>query len=169
MDLVILGILRTICRTSEEIKHSRVTKKGKRQKFRANFMFRGSTVCKSLFLFVHCISPKRFKRLRRNFKDSGLQMKVHGNCFRKPANATNDEQIAEIVTFLNEYFGLEFENTREECKVDHLAQFFSRKTNRIRIYKEYKDTLQMRGETPVSFTTFRRIWIQHFPTLRIPS
>lgn len=54
----------------------------------------GIQVCRTTFLFVHCMSC---------YEDTGLTTRVHGNAKRLPANAFTHESVTKAVTFVKNY------------------------------------------------------------------
>lgn len=79
LDIFILGQIKCICRSQDEMKTGRGTIQKERQRQRLMYTLAGHNVCERLFLLSNAIKIKRFKRLLKHFKTFGLQPPIHKN------------------------------------------------------------------------------------------
>ncbi len=91
LDLVILAHLESNRRSVEGHADSR---------FSITYYFHGYKVCKCMYLFVHCVGPKRYKNLISHFSVNGLVPRTHGNVKRLPANTLPFDVTEDICQFI---------------------------------------------------------------------
>lgn len=103
LDVVILGQLTALCVTDNKILHANKKSEKERQRQKIKFHLKGYQVCQKMFLFVHCISKKRLKRIMLIYKDHGLVNLVHGNVKRSPNNTCTAETTENVVKFIQNY------------------------------------------------------------------
>lgn len=70
-DMLILGKLQVLSRTSDSIQHARQTKAGKRKRVTCDYCFDHHHVCKDAFLFLHDIGSKILKNLQKHLQENG--------------------------------------------------------------------------------------------------
>ncbi len=103
LDLVILAQIRA-CRTtdtqpnSSETHHEKVSDKSM-----TKYFVHGVHVCRTTFMFLHCVGHKRFEHLHKHFVEVGLTTRTHGNQKRLPKNAFGMEETSRLVTFVKNY------------------------------------------------------------------
>ena len=69
----------------------------------AVFLHSGQRVCRKTFLFLHTISEKRLKNLKKSLATSGLTPRTHGNTRRLPAHTTSYADTQRVVQFITTY------------------------------------------------------------------
>jgi len=73
-------------------------------------MFRGVSVCMEMFLFAFHCSRKLFKSVKKQFRESGLDLKIHANVHATAkSRGFNVDMIYKVKTFIQNYaetFGL---------------------------------------------------------------
>ena len=95
LDLVILSHLEAKRRTfegSEGSSHVTIT-----------YWFHGHRVCKTTYLFLHAVGPKRFKNLVAHFGQNGMVLRTHGNTKQLPANTVSYSVTQDILHFITYY------------------------------------------------------------------
>lgn len=168
LDLVLLGLIHSLCRVSNDIRHSRCTKQMKRKRIKMMFAFRGVSVCRAMFMFAHGIKIERLKRLIKRYKQDGIGPKPHGNYQRVPANAITVEQIKEVVKFLKDY-------ARENAAVvpgrtsisNEDIKILPPNETKVRIFNKYKHLCEQENVACISVVSFRRLWNRYCPDIVI--
>lgn len=94
LDLVILTHLQANRRCFEDQGGSRVC---------INYWFLGYKVCKTTYLFLYDMGPKRYKNLIEHFSQYGLVSRVHGNTKRLPPNTIPFTISQDIVQFITNF------------------------------------------------------------------
>ncbi len=103
LDLVILAQIRA-CRTTDtqpnscETHHEKISDKST-----TKYFVHGVRVCRTTFMFLHCVGHKRFEHLHKHFVEVGLTTRTHGNQKRLPKNAFGMEETSRLVTFVKNY------------------------------------------------------------------
>ncbi|XP_065207724.1 uncharacterized protein LOC135836679 [Planococcus citri] len=168
LDLVLLGLIHSLCRISNEIKHSRTVEIKDRRRVKMMFAFRGVSVCRAMFMFAHGIKIERLKRLIKRYKENGISPKAHGNYKRVPANAISIEQMREVISFLKQYAD------------DHAAVVKGRSAHqnqdikilpphetKSRVFNKYKQICEKQNTPCISVVSFRRLWNRFCPNVLI--
>ena len=70
---------------------------------RSTFYFHGLQVCFNTYLYLHCLSHKRYQNLLQHYQQHGLCPRMHGNTKRLPANSLPKEDIDYLITFITNY------------------------------------------------------------------
>ena len=77
LDFVILGAIQNSINCSD-VRVSGRSEKNRKQ-LRMTFFYHGKRICKTTFLFLHCIGKNKFCSLLKHYKENGLSLRVHGN------------------------------------------------------------------------------------------
>lgn len=159
LDLVLLGEIRAMTRTSDSVKRGNSTVIKERERSRMLYMLKGKPVCEKIFLLAHSIKIKRFKRLLKHYKEHGMAPPTHGNLKRTPKNLTKRETVEQIISFIRNY--------AEEAALfmpGRLANQFNivkllpSSDSKIKLYRKYKDICIANNENHVARSTFSQIW-----------
>ena len=78
LDLVVTGQVMAGCFTGGETSARHGQQRGKTYMYPV-FYHNGVRICKKTFLFLHCMSDKRFKSIKASYLANGLVARVHGN------------------------------------------------------------------------------------------
>ena len=84
LDLVILGAIQSSLNCSNFSVSGR--SESQRKRSRITFYYHGKRICKTSFLFLHCINKNRFCSLVKHYRKNGLTVRVHGNKKRLPSS-----------------------------------------------------------------------------------
>lgn len=80
LDMVILGQLRSLCRSQNILETGiRSVEQKERKRLRVIYKLSAVDVCEALFLFANGIKIKRFKRILKHYKEEGLVLLTHKN------------------------------------------------------------------------------------------
>lgn len=171
LDTIMLGILRVISRGSGEYIQGRsinAITHVERKRLRPNFLLGGLPVCKSVFLFAHALTTKRFKRLLKNFKEGGLHLKTHGNFGRLSSRKLSVETVQKAVAFIRQYADHNTKITGNHKGKRRCVKVLSHTETKCNVYRQYKEKCREENdETPLSVRTFLRIWNQCCPDIVI--
>ena len=77
LDFVILGAIQSSINCSDVSVSGRSEKN--RKQLRMTFFYHGKRICRTTFLFLHCIGKNKFCSLLKHYKENGLSLRVHGN------------------------------------------------------------------------------------------
>ena len=98
LDLVILGAIQSSLNCNEISVSGRSEKQ--RKVSRMAFYYHGKRICRTSFLFLHCLSKNRLWSLVKHYRKNGLTLRVHGNKKRLPSSAFSAETVANVVKFI---------------------------------------------------------------------
>ncbi|XP_060807122.1 uncharacterized protein LOC106142669 [Amyelois transitella] len=101
-DILLTGALNCLVDnnpdTSKESKH----KIKNRERAAVKYMFRGKIVCKSFFVFVHGVGPKKFKNIVKHVNEHGVELKEH-KLSKNIHHSFTLEQRVTAVTFIKSF------------------------------------------------------------------
>ena len=131
-----------------------------------NYYFHGKKVCKTTYLFLHGIGPKRFKNLLSHFDQNGLVSRTHGNTKRSPANTLPFSTTQEVVKFINNFALLhalplpgrlpgQFSDQKALLLPSHMSKRF--------VYRQYKLGCEITADIPISRRKFESLWLELLP------
>lgn len=106
LDMIVLSHLnshRRIEEITETSSDSTSVEAQLKHRVAVDYFFQGKCVCKSTYLFVHAIGPKRYKNLVRHYEKHGLVPRVHGNVKPLPSNTVALDKTKSIVQFISNF------------------------------------------------------------------
>ena len=167
LDLVVIGQIAAMTNFSDVKVNHHFSQTRKHQ--HSTFLHGGRRVCLKTFLFLHDISTKKYKALKRHYHENGIATRQHGNEGRLPANTMTRDDINNLLRFLDNYSE---ENAillpgripgykRDDCKL-----LPSSNTKKM-IWMKYKDSIEQYGGRCAAYTTFCCYWRKLRPTLCI--
>lgn len=168
LDLVLLGLIHSLCRISNEIRHSRIVEVKDRRRIKMMFGFRGVSVCRAMFMFAHGIKIERLKRLIKHYKEHGISPRAHGNYKRIPANAISVDQMRDVVSFLKQY--ADENGTVVKGRSSYQNQdikILPPNETKSRIFNKYKQVCEEQNSSCISVVSFRRLWNRFCPNVLI--
>lgn len=159
LDLVILGEIRGMSRSSDSVKRGNSIVTKERERNRMMYMLRGIPVCEKLYLLSHSIKIKRFKRLMKHYKGHGISPPIHGNFKRTPKSTIKHETVDKIVSFIRNYAeeSALFMPGRLASQYN-IVKLLPSSDNKSILYRKYKDICIANDEIWVSGPAFRKIW-----------
>lgn len=153
LDLVILAHLEANRRCFDDQEGSRVC---------INYWFKGYRVCKSTYLFLHCMGAKKYKNLITHYCQNGLIPRKHGNTRRLPASTIPFEVTQSIVQFIEntaEVHALPLPGRMPGQYSDKTALLLPTSMTKRYIYRKYRET----ADNPISRRKFETLWNQLLP------
>ena len=99
-EMLILGKLHAISKSSDSIQHARQLKPGKRKHVTCGYCFNDRLVCKDGFLFLHDLGTKQLKNLQKHLRANGPVPKEHGLVGQMPATTYLFEVISDAAHVL---------------------------------------------------------------------
>lgn len=107
LDLFVMGQIMAHCYQSTTLQghHTSSTSSEERKTTYGQFYHQGQRVCQRTFLFLHNISLKRFKNVKKSYLMNGPAVRVHGNTGKRPKHHLTLQQIKDIVQFILNYTG----------------------------------------------------------------
>lgn len=81
----------------------------------SSYYIHGVSVCKKVFLFLHCMSHKRLDNLVQQYEKAGVATRIHGNTKRLPANSLGTDAVAKLPPSLQ----ILQEHTHYHCLVEY--------------------------------------------------
>ena len=165
-DMLLLGILESLKYSSEENYYG---KKRKRAAF--CYKFQGLQICVNAFRYIYSIGTRQFKNILKHLETVGPTPRVHGNSGRRPHHALTFPVVEHLVVFLKRY--------AEMYGIPHPAPLRGRdgvppvflpaqKTYKD-IHKDYVEACTQTDTRAVAMTSFRTIWNQCLPHIKLMS
>ena len=137
-----------------------------RHRVSIDYYFRGKRVCKSMFIFVHGLGPKRFKNLVAHFEEHGLVPRVHGNTKRLPANTISMEKTRSILCFIEHFatvHALPLPGRLPGQFSDEKALLLPTHMSKRYVYRQYRQACNEKREIPVGRRKFENLWSELLP------
>ena len=159
LDLLIIGRLDGHTKERHGMKQSR-----------SQFFVRGHQVCRTMFLFLHCISKKRLENLKAHLRSNGLSPRVHGNEKGTPHNRTPYVSLQHVVSFTENYAerdGLSLPGRVPGYKTFRRVKLLSTATTKAELWRCYKHAAEIGGYTVVGYTKFVKTWNEFLPFIKI--
>ena len=139
-----------------------------RRRTHTNYTHGGMPICQDVFLFIHGISIKRLKNIRKSFYRHGMQPRVHGNTKRLPKHTLTLESVEYVLRFLLNYFeqhGILLPGRVPGYARDDIKLLPS-STSKRGIWKLYCGAAdQVPSIHKVAYSTFCHIWKHQLPYL----
>ena len=156
-------------------RHSGVSTDSKKHKtkereraFQEYFLF-GRQVCQKTFCFAHAIGVATLKRIATHLDSHGLSDRVHGNKGKSPQHAMTVNDINNVITFLHSYAnknGLPLPGRMPNYRDTKVILLPSDKS-KADIFEMYNSTATELGFRLIALSTFKKLWLEHCPTLLI--
>ena len=140
-----------------------------RKRVHTTFHHQGKVICQEMFLFLHGVSSKRLKNIRKALTEDGIAPRMHGNTKRLPKNTLSMPSQEYVVRFLLNYtekHGLLLPGRvpgyhRDDIKL--LPSSVSKKKIHDLYYESAK---QVEGIHAVSLSKFRQLWRDLLPSIK---
>lgn len=162
LDMIILGQIRALCRSHNEVKTGiRSLKQKVRQRQRIIYKLTGVDVCEKLFLFANGIKTKRFKRIMKHYKDQGLVMLTHKNYKSTPKHTITQDDVEHVISFIRNHA----ENSAlfmpgRLGNHRNIAKLLPSSDTRQDLFQKYKEVAELSGKRVLGLTSFKEIWYQ---------
>ena len=105
-EMLVLGKLQVLSRTTESTHHARQTKLGKRKRVTCDYHFDHRNVCRDGFVFLHDMGTKQLKNLQKHFRENGPVPRQHGLTGHAPVTTYPYEIISEAIHFIRNHSGI---------------------------------------------------------------
>ena len=166
LDFVILGAIQSSINCSDVSVSGRSEKN--RKQLRMTFSYHGKRICRTTFLFLHCIGKNKFCSLLKH-KENGLSLRVHGNKKRPPSWTVPSQAVEQVVKFIL--------NVAEEqaLLLPGRVPGFKRTDIRLlpsaltkhRLWMNYTGICTSQGQQSVGYSKFCDLWTQVCPFILI--
>lgn len=136
--------------------HSQVDYSGD---YMTEFMVKGKSVCREVWLLIHSINKKWFRRLFNKFKEGAVEVEHGSKGTKKPSQRTTDciAWLQFFVSCVGQY--------QPDNKTIHLPSCFTR----LSIYRQLCEENIKSFNTPsIGLSQFYSIFHDHFPHVVIP-
>ena len=170
LDLVIIS---NICAfqtlpTQPTLRKSHHAVQGSSEVLRCESYLHGVRVCRTAFLFLHCMSCFRYDSIVSHYKQTGLCTRFHGNSKHAPANAIPYEGVHHLVSFIKNFAKAHVMplSGRIPGHRDKVMILPSDITVAI-VYTKYRDASTANGSEPVGRSKFYSVWQQSLPQISI--
>ena len=133
---------------------------------RIEYYCEGKRVCKSTYLFIHAIGPKRYKNLVKHFEQNGLVVRVHGNVKRLPTNTLSMERTKSVVQFVSHMATIHAQPLLMRLPgqfSDEKALLLPSHMSKRSVYRQYQVACEGLEEMPVCRRKFEDIWNELLP------
>lgn len=159
LDLAILGQIKGMCRTIDEVKTGRGTVRKQRERLRVCYTLGGVSVCETLFLLTNAISIKRFKRLLKHYKEYGMTPPIHKNYKRTPKKTCSKETLEKVIMFIRNYAeesALFMPGRLANHRV--IVKLLPSSDTKVLLYQKYKESCVIANELFVGKSLFKATW-----------
>ena len=167
LDFVILGAIQSSINCSDVSVSGRSEKS--RKQLRMTFFYHGKRICRTTFLFLHCISKNKFCTLLKHYKENGLSLRIHGNKKRPSSWTVPSQAVEQVVKFIL--------NVAEEqvLILPGRVPGFKRTDVRLlpsaltkhRLWMNYTGICTSQGQQSVGYSKFCNLWTQLCPFILI--
>ena len=146
---------------------NRSRKPGPKLRTDTNYYFRGVSICRKMYFYIHDLGEKRYKNLVKHFDSSGMTDKVHG-LFGKAKNRTTDisvDILEKVTTFIKNYaehHGIPLPGRLPNFKDFRITKLPSSITKAF-LYRLYIEAAATKNEQTVGRTSFYDIWQRMCP------
>lgn len=148
-----------------EQNRSRKRKRKPKSRVDTNYYFRGVTICRKMYFYIHDLGEKRYKNLVKHFDSAGLTDKVHG-LFGKAKNRTNvisadiTEKVVAFIRNYTEHHGIPLPGRLPNFKDFRITKLPSNITKAF-LYRLYVEANE--NERTVGRSSFYDIWQKFCP------
>ena len=104
--------------------------------------------------------------MKRHYKVSGVQPRIHGHRGRRAPNATSFNDIENVVKFIKKYGednGLPMP-AAPRSRNDISPVFLPAYETKVHVHSVYKDSCIASDKRPVGLTLFKNIWLPAYET-----
>ena len=120
------------------------------------------------YLYLHCLSRKRYQNLLQHYQQHGLCPRMHGNTKRLPANSLPKEDIDYLITFITNYASahgvpLPGRVPGHRDKVLILPADITK----ITVYSKYKQACSLSDLRVAGKSTFYQVWQEILPHISV--
>ena len=135
---------------------------------RSTFYIHGLQLCLTTYLYVHCISRKRYQNLVKQYHEHGLSPRVHGNTKPLPTNSLSTEDRDYLKTFVTNYarahgIPLPGRIPGHRNKVILLPTDITK----VFVHSKYKEACSERGFRPAGKSSFYQLWQDVLPHISV--
>ena len=145
----------------------------KRQKVRIQYLHKGQTICKVLWLYLHCIGKDKLEAYIKHYRLNGVETRIHKNTKKRPAKSLaygDTRRVVDFVINFSEIHGYKLPGRSPKHWVTDPMLLPTNVTKKT-VYDEYQKLCEDSGYRCVKYRTFRHIW-QHlcpFVTTQMPA
>ena len=154
LDMLILGQFQAGTENSET----------NRQHYIA-FHYRGERICRNFFLFIHCISLKRYRNLLEHHHKHGAAQRIHGNKYKAPHNRLPLEAVQDVVAFIErfaEIHAMPLPGRLPNHKEDKVL-LLPCSCWKSEVYRQYVHAKTVESKCAVSWAKFHSLWKEILP------
>ena len=142
-----------------------------RQNTYSFYFHRSERVCHKTFCFLHSMSAKRLKNVKRSYVEHGLTPRRDGNSSRMPATSLSFSDNQRVVSFIINYaetHAILLPGRIPGYKQDDI-QLLPASTTKRAVWVLYTASLQSRpsADRSVAYSTFCRLWQLFLPRVVI--
>ena len=135
---------------------------------RSTFYVNGVQVCLDTYLYLHCVSRKRYQNLVQHYQQNGLCPRIHGNTKRLPANSLPKDDIEYLTKFITNYarahaMPLPGRVAGHRDKVIILPTDITK----LVVYTKYKQACTASGFRCVGKSIFYQLWLDVIPHISV--
>ena len=154
-----------MCDSAETTKPSTHKKTAVTQNTRNALMFHGRQICIRIYLFVNDIGIKRYKLLKKRYREAGLESQYHGNTDKKAKHSLKFDDCERLILFLRKYseqYGLVLPGRVPGFKSADPVLLPSSLT-KTELHRQYVVACNAASVDPVGYASFSRVWKQALP------
>ena len=164
LDLVILSQIHSLQSTTQQHQSEHSV----RSKPRSSYYIHGVQVCLSTYLYLHCVSRKRYQNLVQHYQQHGLCPRIHGNTKRLPVNSLPKDDTEYLTTFITNYarahgMPLPGRIPGHRDKVMLLPSDITK----VFVYNKYKEACIASGFRHAGKSKFYQVWQEVLPHISV--
>lgn len=163
LDMVILGQLRSLCRSQNIIKTGiRSVEQKERKRLRVIYKLSGVDVCEALFLFANGIKIKRFKRILKHYKEEGLVLLTHKNQKVTPKHSISQEDAEHVIFFIRNYAeDAALFMPGRLANQRNIVKLLPSSDTKQNLFLKYKQAAEESNKRALGLSSFKNVW-NHF-------
>ena len=168
LDMVLIAQLHAGMNSEELLTNTRgVNRPEVRRRITFTYMFKGRSICREMFIFLHKVSRTRLYNIAHHLTTNGFMARVHGNKGKKPKHSCTFDEISHAVDFIKCYADVHAVPLpgRLPKHQDYRVMKLPSDVTKASVYSAYQAGVQMLDEQVriVSYRQFCRLWQEIVP------
>ena len=139
-----------------------------RERQRLIYRHKGFEICRNFFLHLHSIGEKKLKNLFKQYKENGVESRIHKSTKKQPSHALAFEDVKFAFNFIQNFAeanaiilpGRPPYAWKSDCKL------LPTECSRHFVYGNYAEAMDECGQKKISLWSFLRIWNDLLPFIK---
>ena len=150
--------------------HQKEWSKRSTHRILTQYQFRQIPICQPMYLFLYCLSLKKYKNIRNHFKEFGVATRVHKLIGKVPARRTklySETDCKDVVQFITAYadkHALPLPGRLPNLKNYDVMKLPSYETKKT-VYEKYYASCITAKKNPMGRRIFLKTWQKYCPNI----